>query len=105
MLVEARSAKAEREVMEEGDGRGWEPVMKTLSDRGVWFPPRPLEGGTPVSLEVGTWAGCEWVVLAGDWWREARSISDWMMLSTSSMHIRTFSGLRSVCMTPQHLCM
>ncbi len=30
-----------------GDGSGWDPVMKTDSDLGVWFPPRPREGGTP----------------------------------------------------------
>ena len=31
-----------------GLGRGWLPVMNTLSLRGVWFPPRPLLGGTPI---------------------------------------------------------
>jgi len=34
---------------DEGDGSGWEPVIKTDSERGVWLPPRPLEGGTPMS--------------------------------------------------------
>ncbi len=28
-------------------GSGCEPVMNTLSLRGVWFPPRPFDGGTP----------------------------------------------------------
>ena len=38
------------EPPELGDGRGCEPVIYTLSERGVWLPPRPLEGGTPVSF-------------------------------------------------------
>jgi hypothetical protein len=38
---------------EEGDGSGCDPVMKTDSERGVWLPPRPLEGGTPISREGG----------------------------------------------------
>lgn len=37
----------------EGEGSGCEPVMKTDSERGVWLPPRPREGGTPTSLVVG----------------------------------------------------
>jgi hypothetical protein len=35
---------------EEGEGSGCEPVINTDSERGVWFPPRPFEGGTPMSL-------------------------------------------------------
>jgi hypothetical protein len=35
---------------EEGEGSGCEFVMNIDSDRGVWFPPRPFEGGTPTSL-------------------------------------------------------
>jgi hypothetical protein len=27
--------------------------MKMDSERGVWFPPRPFEGGTPTSLVGG----------------------------------------------------
>jgi hypothetical protein len=69
---------------EDGDGRGCEPVMNTDSERGVWLPPRPFEGGTPTSLVGGERACCE----------EAAS-SAWMMDSTSSMQMRTFSGLRS----------
>jgi len=72
---------------EEGDGNGWEPVIKTDSGRGVWLPPRPREGGTPTSFVGGG------VPLA-----EAEESSFWMMDSTSSIHIRTFSGLRSVGM-------
>lgn len=68
----------------EGDGRGWDPVMKMPSPRGVWVPPRPCEGGTPTSL-VGTAAG----VVAS---------SAWTTASTSSMHISTFSGFKSVWM-------
>ena len=58
-------------------------MMKTDSDLGVWLPPRPLEGGTPTSLVVGELAVLE------------EASSAWMMDSTSSMHIRTFSGFRS----------
>ena len=38
---------------EDGEGSGCEPVMKTDSERGVWFPPRPREGGTPTSFVGG----------------------------------------------------
>ena len=89
--------------------------MNTDSERGVWFPPRPLEGGTPTS-RVG---GVLEVAM------EAAS-SEEMMDSTSSMQISTFSGFRStdldfrmvirgrraimkrivpVWITPQHRCM
>ena len=54
------------------------------SDRGVWFPPRPLEGGTPTNRVGGV------LTLAND---VASSVD--MIDSTSSMHIRTFSGFRS----------
>ena len=54
------------------------------SDRGVWFPPRPLEGGTPTSRVGGV------LTLAKD---VASSVD--MIDSTSSMHISTFSGFRS----------
>jgi hypothetical protein len=67
-----------------GEGNGWDPMRTTDSGRGVWLPPRPREGGTPTSFVGG-------VPLA-----RAEVISFWMMDSTSSMHIRTFSGLRSV---------
>jgi hypothetical protein len=69
---------------EEGDGNGWEPVINTDSGRGVWLPPRPREGGTPTSFVGGG------VPLA-----VAEESSFWMMDSTSSIHMRTFSGLRS----------
>ena len=72
---------------EDGEGRGWEPVIKTDSGRGVWLPPRPRDGGTPTSF-VG---GCGRAPLA-----EAAASSFWMMVSTSSIQISTFSGLRSV---------
>lgn len=36
---------------EEGDGSGWDTKMD--SERGVWFPPRPLEGGTPMRRDGG----------------------------------------------------
>ena len=35
----------------DGLGSGCEPVMKMDSERGVWFPPRPREGGTPTNLD------------------------------------------------------
>ena len=54
------------------------------SDRGVWFPPRPLEGGTPTSRVGGV------LTLAND---VASSVD--MIDSTSSMHISTSSGCRS----------
>ena len=69
---------------EEGEGRGCEPVIKTESGRGVWLPPRPREGGTPTSLVGG-------VPLA-----EADASSFSIIDSTLSMHMSTFSGLRSV---------
>jgi hypothetical protein len=53
------------------------------SDRGVWFPPRPLEGGTPTSRGGA-------LALADD---VASSVD--MIDSTSSMDISTFSGFRS----------
>lgn len=58
--------------------------MYTDPERGVWFPPRPLDGGTPISR--GPWDGM---------FIDAAS-SAWMIDSTSSMQMRTFSGLRSV---------
>jgi len=70
---------------EDGEGSGWELCIDMDSDRGVWFPPRPFEGGTPTSL-VGGEAGLE----------AAIAISDCIMDSTSSMQMRTFSGLRSM---------
>jgi hypothetical protein len=54
------------------------------SERGVWFPPRPFDGGTPTSL-VGGDAGFE----------ADMASSDWIIDSTSSIQMRTFSGLRS----------
>jgi hypothetical protein len=69
---------------EDGDGRGCDPVMKIDSDLGVWLPPRPLDGGTPTRRVGGVLA------LAED-----TASSVWMILSTSSMQINTFSGLRS----------
>ena len=54
------------------------------SDRGVWLPPRPLEGGTPTSRVGGV------LTLAKD---VASSVD--MIDSTSSIHINTFSGFRS----------
>lgn len=68
---------------EEGDGSGCDPVMKTDSERGVWLPPRPLEGGTPINREGGG------VVL------EEAAISASMIDSTSSMQMSTFSGFKS----------
>jgi hypothetical protein len=79
-----RSSMGEAPWEEEGEGRGCEPVMVTESGRGVWLPPRPREGGTPTSLVGG-------VPLA-----EAEASSFWMIDSTLSMHMSTFSGLRSV---------
>jgi len=78
-----RSSIGEAPWEEEGEGRGCEPVIKTESGRGVWLPPRPREGGTPTSLVGG-------VPLA-----EADASSFWMIDSTFSMHMSTFSGLRS----------
>ena len=78
-----RSSMGEAPWEEEGEGRGCEPVIKTESGRGVWLPPRPREGGTPTSLVGG-------VPLA-----EADASSFWMIDSTFSMHMSTFSGLRS----------
>ena len=89
--------------------------MNTDSERGVWFPPRPLEGGTPTRRVGGVLAVAV----------EAAS-SEEMMDSTSSMQINTFSGFKSmdldfrliirarraimrriapVWITPQHRCM
>jgi len=69
---------------EDGDGRGWDPVIKMDSDLGVWFPPRPFDGGTPTRRVGGVLAVAQEV-----------ASSDWMIPSTSSIQIRTFSGLRS----------
>ena len=80
-----RSSMGDAPCEEDGDGNGWEPVIKTDSGRGVWLPPRPREGGTPTSFVGGG------VPLA-----VAEAISFWIMASTSSIHIRTFSGLRSI---------
>ena len=69
---------------EDGEGSGWEPVMQIDSERGVWLPPLPFEGGTPTNrvggagLAVGT------------------DISASISASTSSIAMSTFSGLRSV---------
>lgn len=68
---------------EDGDGSGCDPVMKMDSERGVWLPPRPLEGGTPMSREGGEVALAE------------ADISAWMTDSTSSIQINTFSGFKS----------
>lgn len=69
---------------DDGEGSGCEPVMNTDSDRGVWFPPRPREGGTPMRRVGG--GVCE---------ADCAVSSAWITDSTSSMEIRTFSGLRS----------
>lgn len=76
--------------LELGLGKGCELCM--LTSRGVWFPPRPLEGGTPTSLVL------MFVVLDGEAVGERREAasSDWIIDSTLSMQMRTFSGLRSV---------
>jgi hypothetical protein len=88
LMPKAQRSSTDEEAWEdEGEGRGWELVIKTDSGRGVWLPPRPRDGGTPTSL-VGGGGG---VPLA-----EAEASSFWMIDSTSSMHMRTFSGLRSV---------
>lgn len=55
------------------------------SERGVWLPPLPFEGGTPTKRVGG--AG-----LAA-----AEANSTWMRASTSSIAMSTFSGLRSRC--------
>lgn len=68
---------------DDGDGSGRDPVMKTDSERGVWFPPRPFEGGTPINRERGE------VALAD----AANSAS--MIDSTSSIQMSTFSGFKS----------
>lgn len=48
LIPNAQRSRWEVDPKEElGDGRGCEPVMKTDSERGVWLPPRPREGGTP----------------------------------------------------------
>lgn len=59
--------------------------MKIDSVRGVWFPPRPFDGGTPTSF-VGGELG----------FADAVASSVWMIDSTSSIQIRTFSGFRSI---------
>jgi hypothetical protein len=48
------------------------------------LPPRPFDGGTPTSRVGGV-----------DALAAVAASSDWMMDSTSSMHISTFSGFRS----------
>jgi hypothetical protein len=68
---------------EEGDGSGCDPVMNIDSGRGVWLPPRPLEGGTPINREGGGVALEEAVISAS------------MIDSTSSMQMSTFSGFKS----------
>lgn len=70
---------------DDGEGNGCEPVMNTDSERGVWFPPRPREGGTPTRRVGGGVADADWA---------ASSAS--MIDSTSSIQMSTFSGLRSV---------
>ena len=72
-----------KDTDEDGDGSGRDPVMKTDSERGVWLPPRPLEGGTPIKREGGGAALAE----------SANSAS--MIVSTSSMQMSTFSGFKS----------
>jgi hypothetical protein len=37
----------------DGEGSGWELCMDMDSERGVWLPPRPFDGGTPTSLVRG----------------------------------------------------
>jgi hypothetical protein len=66
---------------EDGEGSGREMWMD--SERGVWLPPLPFEGGTPTSRVGG--AGLAAVA--------ASSAS--MRASTSSIAMSTFSGLRS----------
>lgn len=68
---------------DDGDGSGCDPVMKTDSERGVWLPPRPFEGGTPINRERGGVALAE------------AAISASMIDSTSSMQMSTFSGFKS----------
>ena len=66
----------------EGEGRGgWEPAINTNSERGVWFPPRPFEGGASMGgvLAVAV---------------EAASSAE-IMDSTSSVQMSTFSRFRS----------
>lgn len=38
---------------DDGEGNGCDPVMKTDSERGVWLPPLPFDGGTPTSFVGG----------------------------------------------------
>lgn len=77
--------------LELGLGRGRELVISTDSRRGVIVPPRPWLGGTPTSF-VGTALGFV---------RSSASTT----ASTSSMHMSTFSGFRSVWMIPHERCM
>ena len=53
------------------------------SERGVWLPPLPFEGGTPTKRVDGMGLAAA----------EASSAS--IRVSTSSIEISTFSGLRS----------
>ena len=85
LIPNAHRSRCEDEPKDEdGEGSGCEPVMKTDSERGVWFPPRPREGGTPTRRVGG-----------GVWDADCAASSAWITDSTSSMQIRTFSGLRS----------
>ena len=92
LIPNAQRSRCVVEPYEElGDGRGWDPVMKIDSARGVWFPPRPREGGTPTSRVGGG-------VADADCAASSASMTD----STSSMQISTFSGLRSCAQIYQH---
>ena len=52
------------EPNDDGDGNGWDPVMKTDSERGVWLPPLPFDGGTPTSFVGGARAWADEVAIS-----------------------------------------
>ena len=94
LMPNAQRSKCELEPKEDdGDGSGCEPVMNTDSERGVWLPPRPRDGGTPTSRVGG--GVCD---------ADCAASSAWMTVSTSSMHISTFSGFRSAGRYPSADC-